>query len=912
MAKSIFTGKEISEDNPYASLGAGVGYTNPYAVDYLKPEQKQEQYVAEHLQSFAEKAESGAGLTINDIEMTARAFIDGLWLNKSEEAGSTLAAIMVKVLDPELAQGKTISQIATEMQTDLEAESARFAEESPIVSAVANIGGSFISPVSLAAGGVLAQAAKLRQGAQAAKASDEVAAALGGTFARTGADDASRLAAELGRQQAATRVFGMGGDATGKIAQVLARAPTPVAAAGLAGAEGAIIGAEGQTFEEKAKNAAFTAGISAAVPFAFAGVKKGYDFATEPKMAQQLGEGADFTNLMFTEHGLSQVYRSVISKAYGGRTLSEQQARKVAGRAAPAAAASKLGQEFKEEAKRKTTLAKEAIKRNTAESIEESGLRIDDKIEEVRLLSNKAKGAEKIEYDNQLALLDESKLNVNVAKTLAVKEADEAVSKANATFRGQALRQSSPSGASDDEINALGALDPQDANIALDNLWRKYGFNVANGKTYKVDGAKAEKFIDSISKNYSDLALVSTERGGIIGAVKKFVASEIADAAPKGVMKGEDLIQLRSSIGRAINGLSDASVSTRKFSSEVQDYFHDIIQEGLNKTEREAFAADRYAWSIRSTVDEAIAKASGGDARGGAFTAEDYLSAIKTFSPRFAARGQGRLQRDAQELAVVTKQNKNNIISLANEQADKILKDAIRDRAKLGRDFRNKKDLLQRQEKEEIAALRKELAVVKATEEGKKALKLRIEDVKQKYAIQMANLDEVAGKAKSELDSLKTLMPSSFQGSVFENLFNTTIVGQAVLAPTEAGIKETLATGFVGARVLASETTQRILARQTKGQQTLRQMTGKAGQALSDVGLTPSQTIGAQAGAVGQVTAPKQVLFSEDRKTGIRKMPTSGKANLYKSLEARGYLDRLEAEDPKLFKELQRAANAAR
>ena len=910
MAKSIFTGKEISEDNPYASLGAGVGYTNPYAVDYLKPEQKQEQYVAEHLQAFTEKAESDQGLTINDIEMTARAFIDGLWLNKSEEAGSYIAATMVKLLDPELSQGKTISQIATQMQTDLEAESARFAEERPVLSTVSNIGGSFVSPVSLAAGGILSQAAKLRQGAQAARAADEVGATLGGTFARTGADDASRLAAELGRQQAASRVTGL--DPTGKIAQVLARAPTPVAAAGIAGAEGAVIGAEGQTWEEKAKNAGFTAGISAAVPFAFAGVKKGYDFATESKMAQQLGEGADFTNLMFTEHGLSQVYRSVISKAYGGRTLSEQQARKVAGRAAPAAAASKLGQEFKEEAKRKTTIAKEAIKRNTSESIEESGLRIDDKIEEVRLLSSKAKGAEKIEYDNQLALLDESKLNANVAKTLAVKEADEVVSKANATFRGQALRQSSPSGASDDEINALGALDPQDANIALDNLWRKYGFNVANGKTYKVDGAKAEKFIDSISKKYSDLDLIGTERGGIINSVKKYVASEISNAAPKGVMKGEDLIQLRSSIGRAINGLSDASVSTRRFSSEVQDYFHDIIQEGLNKTEKEAFAADRYAWSVRSTVDEAIAKASGGDARGGAFTAEDYLNAVKTFSPRFAARGQGRLQRDAQELAVVTKQNKNNIISLANEQADKILKDAIRDRAKLGRDFRNKKDLLQRQEKEEIAALRRELAVVKATEEGKKALKLRIEDVKQKYAIQMANLDEAAGKAKSELDSLKTLMPSSFQGSVFENLFNTAIVGQAVLAPAEAGIKETLATGFVGARVLASETTQRILARQTKGQQKLRQMTGKAGQALADRGLTPSQTIGAQAGAVGQVTAPKQVLFSEDRKNAIRKMPTSGKANLYKSLEARGYLDRLEAEDPKLFRELQKAADAAR
>ena len=34
MAKSVFTDEEISEDNPYASLGSGVGFSNPYARRY--------------------------------------------------------------------------------------------------------------------------------------------------------------------------------------------------------------------------------------------------------------------------------------------------------------------------------------------------------------------------------------------------------------------------------------------------------------------------------------------------------------------------------------------------------------------------------------------------------------------------------------------------------------------------------------------------------------------------------------------------------------------------------------------------------------------------------------------------------------------------------------------------------------
>ena len=58
MAKSVFTGKEISENNPYASLGSGVGFSNPYAVDAMGPLERQEQYTAEYLQSYVEKVDT--------------------------------------------------------------------------------------------------------------------------------------------------------------------------------------------------------------------------------------------------------------------------------------------------------------------------------------------------------------------------------------------------------------------------------------------------------------------------------------------------------------------------------------------------------------------------------------------------------------------------------------------------------------------------------------------------------------------------------------------------------------------------------------------------------------------------------------------------------------------------------------
>lgn len=896
MAKSIFTGEEISEDNPYSSLASGVGFSNPYAVDAMGPAQRQEQYVAEHLQAFSEKADSPEGITEDDLEMTARAFIDGLWLNKSEEIGSYIGATAVKILNPELVRDKSISEIASEMKTDLEAESALFAERRPIVSAVANIAGGVLSPVSLKGGQILSEAARLRQGAQAAKTQADVAKTLGVPGAAQAADEAALLAQQLGRQQ------------SGRIAEIVSKSPVPAAAAGFAGTEGAVIGFEGQTLEEKATNATITAGISAAVPFAFSGVKKTYDFFTDSTMAQQLGEGADFVNLMFTEHGLAQVYRNVISKAYGGRTLSEQQARNMAGRAVTPAAAAKAGQEIKADAARKTKLAKESINKNTAESIEEAGLRLDDQIAEVKRLADNAQGAKKVEYESRLAELQEAKVNAGVARALAVKEADEAVNSANAVFRGQALREAAPPSASVDEINALGAMDPQKANSALDQLWSQYGFKVANGKTYSISGADVAKFIDGISDKYSDLALIGSERGGIIRDVKNYVIEEITNKAPDGIIKGEDLLNLRSTIGRAINGLSDANVSTRRFSSEVQDYFHELLESGLTKAEKEAFAADRYAWSVRSTVDDAIAKASGGNARAGAFTAADYLEAVKGFSPRFAARGQGRLQAEAQSTAALSSANKENIIALANKEAQEIRIAAIKERLQLKRDLETQKQAIAKQRDTEINALRGQKGAMKATEEGRRALQNQIEEVKGRYNVQMADIDNKIQRATNETESLKELMPGTFKGTVFENLFNTALVGQAALfaTPTAAqSIKATLVTGGLGARILAQESTQRILARQSQGQQRLRQITSRMGEGVElREGVVPS--------AVAQAVQPKEVMFSEERKQLLRDMPTSGKAALYQNLKAKGTLERLKAEDPKLFRELEKASKAGR
>ena len=909
--KSALTGQEMSEDNPLALSASGEAFTNPLGVAALPVVERQEQYVAEHMQAVTEKVDSGR-LGTSDLELAARAFVDGMWLNKAEEVGSYVSAVAVKVIYPDLFEGRSVSDIREDMLTKLEAESAEFAERRPVVATTANIAGSFASPASVAGGQLLSQAARIRQGAQAAKVSDEVAATLGGAFAPR-ADEAAQLAQQLGRQQAAGKTFGV--PVSGKVAEIVSKSPTPVATAGVVGAEGAVIGYEGETTEEKLKNAAFTAGISATVPFIFAGAKKTYDFSTENKMAQQIGKGGDFVNLMFTEHGLAQVYKSVVSKAYGGRTLTEQQARKMAGRALTPAMAKKAGEEFAADAAAQTKRAKEIIKTTSKENLDQMALKLDEQIAQVKLLSSKATGKLKEEYDNELLLLQEAKQNADVAKTLAVKEADATVNAANAAFRGDALRQAAPPGTPNEMINDLGMLDPQDANAALDDFWRKYGFKTAHGKQYSLNPEDASSFIDKIAANHPELALIRTESGSLLRSIKIYVTEEIATKAPDGVMKGEDLLQLRSNIGRAINSLSNESISTRRFSSEVQDYFHDILEKGLSKKEAAQFAADRKAWSIRSTVDDAIAKASGGNAKAGAFTATEYLDAVRSYSPRFAARGKGRLQAEAQKLAKVNDQNKANILDLADDQVKQVANQAIRDRASLANQLSKSKQKLKEELAEEIKELRRQDQVAKTSESARASLKLRIADAKERHTLQLNDIDTKIATAKNEAKMIKDMMPSTFDASVFESLFNTSLVGQAVLFATPrasesigASIGTTLAAGTGAANILSRELTQRILARQTQGQAAMREATTAAGKALESAGVTPATTVGAQAGAVGALVTPKEMMFSEERKKTIRNLPESGKRALYRNLESKGRLERLQAEDPKLFKELKRAA----
>lgn len=928
MAKSIISGQQVDEDNPFAAEAAGVGFDNPFSAEMLPPSKRQEQYVAEVLQAEEERtASENPNWSVKDMVGVARSLVDGLWLNKGEELGTLSAAVGVKATSGPLPpigpvamlfnifQGdKSVSDIQQEMLISEEAKSATFADERPIAALTSNIAGGILSPASLIGGNLISSASQLRRGQQAVKAGDEVAGAVG-IVPRVGDD-----LAQLQRAQAAGRVApgpippSYAQQQSGVLASQLAKVPTPVAASGLAALEGGVIGFEGDTLEDKATNAAFTAGISATVPFLFAGAKKGYDVATESKMGQQLGEGADFINLMFTEHALAPVYRSVISKAYGGRGLSEQQARSMVARIPTPRAAKDTAASIKDEASRKIKSVTNLINRGKEETIDQAKDILDFEVANIKAQAADAVGDEKTRLLNRITELDKIKKDSNLLKFEAVRQADEAINSANGAFRGQVLNSSVPSGTTADEIAALGSLNPQDANKLLDDLWKTKGFTFANGKNYPIDLEDINSFIEKTAKEYPELSLV--EGGSIIPRIQTYVANVLAEEAPSGVIEGKALVNLRSQIGRAINGLSDDKTSTRGFSSEVQDYFHDVLGTQLSKAERAAFEADKTAWGVRSLVDDATAKASGGDARSGAFTPQDFLNSIRSYSPRFAARGVGRFQKEAQELAALTKQNEKNILNLADKNIADIAKDVAKQKNSLRAELEQTKTKIKKQYVEERTAIARSFKGTKTDAKTTAARRLMLEQAKSKHQLQLRDLDNKIEIAANEAKAVAELMPGNFRGSVFENLFNTALVGQTVQAAgsgftgVSSSIGATLITGVAGASVLSKEVAQRILAKQTQGQAAIRGAVGGLTDRIQTVIPEASGQIGASAATsvvASEYKNPTEPLFTKEKRAVLMNLPISGKAALYRNLEAKGQLERLRAEDPGLFKLLKSA-----
>lgn len=786
-----------------------------------------------------------------DSMMAARAVIDGMWLNKAEEAGSWLAATAYKVLNP--THERSITEIRETMLGDLEAESQAFRERAPVTAMAANIVGGIVSPASLAGGQALQATAALRQGAQASRAAPAI---LGAT------DETAAASQALARQMAAGGMQGrqalnpiQSAMLSGKelALQVGARAPVAVQGAVLAGAEGAVFGYEGATAEEKRQNAMWSGALSAAFPLAGGMVGKLWNGATSNKVAQELGSGDSFVNLMFTESkkggsGVGDVYRHIVGKTFGAKGMIESQVNSLVSRIPKAREAmEQTSQTAKNDAvsrlKNLRAIQSDNVQKATdaASEIKESAL--------AKATANNRIARDNI-TDEFAAKVDEftdiSKRRKADLESAAVLEVDEAVNALNADFRANTLLRALPSEA-DEAGDLVTTFDPQDALRHLDDMWNQFGFKSAKAADYKVNTDALVNRITAMAN--SDIAITSglARNGSGVNSVLDVVAQTLESKVKNGVIKGTDMIKLRSDIGRFIGDLSEGSSAVRAFGDNVQDLLDDTIERQLDDAAREAFKADRGLWKNKLMVQEATTVATGGNRlQQGAYTAEDWITAAKSRSKNFAARGMGVMQREAQEVADISRARDKAI----KEHAGKRVQEQAKQNATEMRALRADKAAAKRAATEAYEAEKRQISKdfynSKRDAVAKKDYAIKAETVRTKWKNQTAALDDEIKVLKDREKELMKLTTS--QGgriTIFEQAFASGVLGSVVgrVFGRSLDTGATLLAGSGAGMALKPEVVQRMIAGQTGVQRSLNalgQSAGRATDAVTRSGAVPS------------------------------------------------------------------------
>lgn len=868
----------------------------------------------------------------SDSLMASRLFIDGLWLNKADEVGSWVGAAAVKVFGGAGSE-KPISEIRQEMLTSLNAEQAKFYEERPGVAITANIAGGLLSPVGIKGGQMLSRAKDVRGAELAFRASDEVAGAMSSirgiapaavrpVQASTAAGQAAG-AATVGALQATGQGVAAATRGGAHLAQqlsgfspraysIMAKTPTPVLAAGAAAIEGGVIGAEGDTAGEVVKNALTSAALGAGFSTLISGGGMAVNAALRTNTAQELGKGADFVSLMFTDNFASPVYRHVVSKAFGATSFMEEQARLISARIPNIADLKARGVRLVNNAGMRIARSQAIIKREGVDAIESAKMMADDLADELT-----AGGKIKIEEldsasKKRIAILrGEGGETIEQIRAAAAREAEISANTVEAAFRTRAFQGSLPAGAPPNIAQDLQAMTPRDALQAVRDAWKTFGYGMARNLEIQVNRASLSGQIESIIKNAPEYALLeSPGTVGLASRMKDYVDNILLKemgGAPEGIVSGQAMVDIRSDLGSAINSLAQNNPAARAMVKPIQKYIDGIISSNLSGDAAIKFARESDLWRVKSHLEDA---AEASIKRQGAFSGEDWVSAAAGQSSRTATVGKGILQAEA-EAAAALRSASNKSIEDVRDQAIKRVKqetaglvDDEKARTKSAR------KLVQSSYQQEVAAVRRQFEASRKTTQDSTELRLRLAAAKDKFGVQMKDIDSQVEKLTSAEGRLRELMPSG-DNTIFQQMFATGLLASALGLGAYAGGSGGAAGGIIGAMALAAGLsrpgTQRFLA----GQTSLQQSGAAVADILTDVSNRIESRFGLSSSRVAAQSSAQPtregVIFSKEVKASIRRLPASRKAQIFKSIENSGRLEALRAEDPSFYKELESA-----
>jgi hypothetical protein len=926
------TGSNMSDNTErksYADLRSdnGKNYSqikNPFAAEA-------ERAVGESLGTLLDTAEEWNS---NDSLMASRLFIDGLWLNKADEIASWIAAAAVKVLRAP-GSDKPLSEIRQEMLTTLQAEQDQFYEERPAAALSANISGGLLSPVGLKGGQLLSRARDVRNSALALRASDEITNTLSSVGritpsairplqTTTAAGTAAGTATVAGLQatgQGATAATRGGASLAQQLSgfsprtyNVLGKTPFPVLAAGAAAVEGGIIGAEGDTLEEITKNAATSAVLGAGFSTLLSGAGMAVNAALKTNTAQELGKGADFVSLMFTDNFAAPVYRHVISKAFGASSFMEEQARLVSARLPNISDLKQRGVNLVQNSAIRVGMAKEVIKAEGDAALTTAKKMADDLTAELTANGKiKLEDLDDVSKQRIAVLRGKTGETVEQIQAAVAREAEISTNTVEASFRTKAFQSSFPVGTPKHIINNIQAMTPREALVSVREAWETFGYRAAKNAKIPVNRESLSKEIESLIKNAPEYALL--ESPGVPGGLASRMATYVDNMLSKelngdisGTVSGQVMVKVRSDLGKAINGLAQNNPSARSIVKPIQQHIDDIISKNLSKKAANEFAAESDLWRIKSHLEDAAEKAI---SKEGAFSGEDWVKAASKQSKRTATIGEGVLQKEA-EMSVSLRNASNktiedtrdNTIKRVNKETNRLIED---EKARI----KSEKRVITQEYQQQIREAKNKF---NASSKGiKETTEFRINRVnaKDRWETQLKDIDGQIAKLEEAQKKLKRLLPKG-DNTIFEKMFATSLLaGVFGLGGAAVGGFSTgpiiAAIGLAGG--LSTQPAQRLLAGQTQLQKTGASIADKINEVFNRTeakfGVSPTR---AAALAAAQPTR-EGVMFNDEVKASIRKLPNKRKADIFRSIEMSGKLEIFKAQDPAFYKEL---ANAAR
>ena len=881
----IFQQNSASSDNPFA------GYNLPFEQEVAKE-------TGEELGRSIAIDESSWDK--DDTAMTARMFVDGMWFNKGEEVASWIGAAAYKLFGMYGSENQSVADIREEMLQRANAQQAQFQEERPAAAISANIAGSIVSPASIAGGQLLSRAAQVRRAAQARKSAQSVSSALGSTAIAGAAP--TRQSAQLAQQLSGF---------SPRALSVIEKTPVPVLGAALTGGEAAIIGAEGNTIQEKIQNAGTSAALGALFSGGISLAGMGINKAVQSKVAQDLGKGADFVSLMFTDHLLAPAYKHVVSKAFGAKTLMQQQAQRVTSRIKSVDNLKAKGVELEKDAKATLKLANRIINSEKEEAVDSARLLADQIKDDLTLKSGiDLEDLDDVSRARVDGLKNAQRLELEEIKANAAKEADQAVNAVEGAFRSKVSVGSLPSAAPKDLADDIQTLSPQEALETIRRAWSEYGFRSAKTKSIPISIKSINRNIERIISERPEKAILEGPTGvNLAKRITQYVNDDLAnalDGASSGNVRGEVLVNLRSNIGQLINSLSENKSVTREVIKPIQKWLDDYLLKRLRPGSKasQEFKADREIWRIKSTLEDAAQLAI---KKNGAFGAEDWIQANKSQSKALATIGKGIYQKEAQEIVGLTKARDKQIETVAKQTSKMIREDAFKAiNSEQKRLSALRKDAL-RTLNQETKAARASYAKSRRSSTNKAELDARMAAARQAHRVNMQDIGGQLNKLRASRDVLEEIAPRK-EISMFEQLFASSLLLSALSGPFTGGFGAYAALSGLGlARGLGTESAQRFFAGQTGAQR----VGAKFADSIYDVtnkladkyGITVPTVVAA---ATAQGTRP-QVVFSEDAKKAIVGLSPSRKRSLFMGVLRRGQEDALKEQDPALYRDLKSA-----